>query len=275
MTESAPKVFEPAYYRRLHEVERKHWWASGMRRAMFALLKDHLARRGTIRIHDVGCGTGFLLDRLRERSDAVILVGSDRSLDGLLLRDTWSAIHPIVADGLRLPHRDGAFDVVVCIDTIQHVTSGRRGAELVDELGRILAPGGILYLRTNSAMGHRSLGDVDESEYRRYRRDELETMARNAGLDVERSTCLNMLPSIWGAIHEYLTPGRADHHEHDHEHDEAPALSIRPYPPWLGWLNALLGAILAFEATMIGAGIDLPFGHSIALVARRPTKETV
>lgn len=51
----------------------------------------------------------------------------------------------VVADVERLPFRDGAFDAVVCDDTVEHLPDDREGLR---ELGRVVSPGGRVVLAT-------------------------------------------------------------------------------------------------------------------------------
>ena len=48
------------YYRRLHEVDTRHWWHLGMRSIEAVLLGDRLQRTGQS-VLDAGCGTGGFL----------------------------------------------------------------------------------------------------------------------------------------------------------------------------------------------------------------------
>ena len=47
---------------------------------------------------------------------------------------------------------------------------------------------------------------------------------------------------------------------------EEPASGVEPVAPWL---DRLLGAPLAAEAALIGAGVNLPMGQSVVVVAER------
>lgn len=83
-------------------------------------------------ICDIGCGTGELLRRIRER------LGNDRRYIGVdfVIEDAGSlpGIGFVAANIERLPFDDGAFDTVVCTHTLEHILD-LRGA--VSELRRI------------------------------------------------------------------------------------------------------------------------------------------
>lgn len=54
--------------------------------------------------------------------------------------------HTVAAVGESLPFREGSFDVVLCDNVVDHAESP---AQIVRELVRILAPGGLLYFTVN------------------------------------------------------------------------------------------------------------------------------
>ena len=59
-----PGLVEETANRQFVELERTHFWFVGRRRIFFALLDDQLDGRGPIRILDVGCGAGGMLEPL-------------------------------------------------------------------------------------------------------------------------------------------------------------------------------------------------------------------
>ena len=88
---------------------------------------------------DVGCGSSRIL------ADLPHAVGVDLRHDKLVfMRRTNQRL--VQADGLCLPFPDGAFDCVICSEVIEHVPE--EGGRLIDELTRVLKPGGILVLGT-------------------------------------------------------------------------------------------------------------------------------
>jgi len=70
-----------------------------------------------------------------------------------------------------------------------------------------------------------------------------------------------MLPSLWGWIKELQ-------HSNPETPPIGPGLAIRM--PKISLINQLMHLILKTEAFAIGRlGIELPFGHSLALLARQ------
>lgn len=262
MSRRPPRIFEPGYYDRLREIEERHWWSRGMRRAMDALLAGSLAGRGPLRVIDIGCGTGVLLEHARRWPLAGTPIGIDVSAEAVRHVRDRDAGRVVRGDAAVLPFRSGRFDLALSVDVVQHL-SPEGAARSVAESARLLRPGGTLYLRTNARCGHRRLRGVDPERYRRYGRGELVELAGSAGLEVVRSTHLNALPGAWGSLIERLRRPRRDP-------PGGPPLTIRPPSRWRARLDRLLDAETAVEAWLLQLGIDLPFGHSTALVARRP-----
>ena len=90
------------------------------------------------RILEVGCGTGWLAERLVEfghvagvdLSPAAIEIARDRGLDAEFR----------AGDFLELPYETGAFDVVVCVETLFYVPDQQA---CVEKMARLLRPGGL------------------------------------------------------------------------------------------------------------------------------------
>jgi SAM-dependent methyltransferase len=265
--EDVPHIFEPGYYERLYRIEEQHWWAAGMRDAMAALLDGDLKRHAPLRVLDAGCGTGYLFEYLRRYPLDGAPVGIDLSMHGLRFCRERGASALACASVVQLPFAAETFDLIICIDTIQHLSPAGADATTIREFARLLRPGGLLYLRTNSARGHAPLSGVDPDLYRRYDLPAVIAMLAGAGLQIERATYLNALPALWPALREYLRRGPQQ------AAPIGPGLTIRSYSRRLAWLNALLRQVSGIEAWVIGAlGQNLPFGHSTAFVARKPSR---
>lgn len=101
---------------------------------------------GTI-IADVGCGNGRYLDVVhRQNNDnsqgpRCFAVGSDRSA-GLIDICSQRGFEVALMDTLRLPYRSDAFDVVLSIAVLHHLSTKERRLQALSELLRITKPGG-------------------------------------------------------------------------------------------------------------------------------------
>jgi 2-polyprenyl-3-methyl-5-hydroxy-6-metoxy-1,4-benzoquinol methylase len=136
---TVPGVWHENYWYRRHEACYDH---------VVGLVRD--LRRGehspprTVRVLDAGSGEGFGAVRLREAGATVVALDYDA-----FAMAHHAAAHPQVP-GLRgnlvaLPVRDGSFDVVVSLQTVEHVWD-QEG--FVRECVRVLRPGGTVVLST-------------------------------------------------------------------------------------------------------------------------------
>jgi dolichol-phosphate mannosyltransferase len=88
---------------------------------------------------DIGCGSSRILAALPHA------IGVDMRFNKLrFMRKTNRRL--LQSDGCRLPFRDESFECVICSQVIEHIPD--EGGRLLDELTRILRPGGILVLGT-------------------------------------------------------------------------------------------------------------------------------
>lgn len=232
------------YYRRLHEVDSRHWWHLGMRSIEAALLAGRL--QGSVL--DAGCGTGGFLAWAAARGTFTRLCGVDISAEAVeLAREVAPAAELHVASLDRLPFGDGEFDLAVSHDVLQHVPEDVLDAGL-RELRRVIRPGGTLLVRTNGDRSARR----ERDDWRAYDAAMLAADLRRAGFAVRRVTHANALLSL------AESPPRA------------PTGERCGIPARSGPVRAAVGsALLRAEATVVGRGGRLPFGHTLFALAER------
>ena len=192
----------------LYEENASRWWGPERRffRSLRSVGRFHLellrrewgANLPGARVVDLGCGGGRLalsLARLGARA-----VGVDRSPASIRAarREAHrrsSSVRFVCADLLSAPLRSGAFDLVVMTDVVEHLENPRRALE---EAGRLLRPGGRLFLNTfdrslrsriavvglAEGLGFVPRGTHDARLF--VRPGELEEYARRASLRIER-----------------------------------------------------------------------------------------
>lgn len=101
---------------------------------------------------DVACGTGYGTYLLSQVASQVI--GADISLEILssALRRYHSAnLHFVCLDAQRFPFKQGSFEVIISLETVEHLVEPKA---FLEECVRVLRPGGILVLSTPNRDSH-------------------------------------------------------------------------------------------------------------------------
>ncbi len=264
-----PKIFTEDYYRRIYEVEERHWWHRGMRYIADALLEPFLPHGERWDILDAGCGTGGTLEWLERKGVSGFAVGVDFSDHALSFCRKRSSAPVSRASVMELPFAGESFNLITCVDVLQHLPSPDGDLAAVKEFSRALKPGGVIFVRTNAG-GEKETGAPGAGKYRRYALNDLNSLMTAAGLDVVRLTRANRLLIFTERLSRAIGRGRR----------ESPAcedhgLTIRLLPPWLGWLNESLAQVLRLEAIYLKrAGRSFKKGRSTMCVARKPFRDS-
>ncbi len=90
------------------------------------------------RILDVGCGSKGGVTAYLHRP----AYGIDVTFDPIRVR-AHPLLYPICGSGLALPFADASFDVVLCMDAIEHIPMAQR-RPLITEMARVVRPYGLL-----------------------------------------------------------------------------------------------------------------------------------
>jgi SAM-dependent methyltransferase len=154
----------------------------------------------------------------------------------------------------QLPFADATFDVVTCLDVVEHTPDDRA---TLAELRRVTRPGGLLLVTVPAYQALWSWHDVVNRHFRRYDSSSLRAAACAAGWAVVTDTHFNSL---------LLAPAAAvrltQRHRRTHAHSD---LDLTP-----SVLNGALELPLRLESRLVAAGTRLPAGLSLLAVLRRP-----
>lgn len=233
-------------------VDEHHWWYRGRRRVIRAEL-DRLGLLPGARILDAGCGSGRTMQELARYGEVSGIELNDDAAQ--LARDR--EVGEVVVGRLEdLPWDDETFDLITCLDVIEHVPDDV--AALV-ELRRVARPGAWLLVTVPAYQSLWSRHDEANHHYRRYERPSLRRAATSAGWDVTRMTSFNSLLLAPAAAVRLAQRrlGAGNGHTND--------LAFGP-----AWLNDVLERPLAMEASWLSRGRTLPLGLSLLALLRRP-----
>jgi ubiquinone/menaquinone biosynthesis C-methylase UbiE len=146
-------------YPELSQVENNHWWHRQKRRLVHQLIKRSFLKPG--KALDVGCGGGKMLLELKnlgwqsEGIDSILAEGRKRGLN----------IKKIDLQNQRLPYPNNFFDLIICLDTLEHIHNDKR---LVKEMARVVKKGGSIIISVPAYQWLFSYWDRMLGHFRRY-----------------------------------------------------------------------------------------------------------
>ncbi|MFJ6658227.1 class I SAM-dependent methyltransferase [Streptomyces sp. NPDC091377] len=110
---------------------------------------------------DVACGTGIVTRRLATGRQGLRVTGADLTEE--MARHAVSRLPGavVLADGRRLPFRDGAFDAVASVWLLHLLGRPEDVAAAVAECARVLRPGGTYITTVDKAAAHNVGSDID------------------------------------------------------------------------------------------------------------------
>lgn len=231
---------DPKLYVAHQNLEDFHWWFAGRRRVLGAVAKRFNLFTTKSKVLDAGCGTGGTLRWLKRQKI---------ECDGF---------DPVASDTLygklpyEVPFESESFDVVLTLDVLEHIEDEKGTLE---SLHALLRPDGHLIITVPAFPSLWSAHDMLNDHYRRYRRKPLIDLLQKSGFKVQCASYFNtfLFPAI--ALARKLNPNNEEN-----------------LHPTKGWFNKLLTAFFAFEAKLIHLGLELPFGVSLIVIARKEQK---
>ena len=245
---------DPDVYAKMRGLESTHWWFTGRRAYIDQLIKRLVKLQDGRTFCEVGAGTGgnlWLLgahaptDAVEYEEDAVAMIRA-RALPSVRRVEQGSLPDKIPFDDL--------YDAVFSLDVVEHVEDD---SAAVERLASMLKPGGKLVLTVPSYMWLWSGHDVANRHFRRYHRKQFNDLVRSAGLTVEFSSYFNTLLfplRLLQHLKAKILPPTKDKWE----------VEMPPAP-----VNRLFAFVFSQERHLAGR-LPLPFGLSIAVIARKP-----
>lgn len=243
---------ERAEYEHMHAVEDRMWWYRGLRR----LVADQLARalsrsQAGGPVLDAGCGTGGMLRVLGPAIVGRPTIGLEYDPVAAGLAKAKSE-RPVVSGSVNeLPLGNGTLGAYVSLDVLCHANV--EPARALKEAYRCLGPGAIVVFNLPAYSWMLSAHDRRVHNARRFTRGEARALISAPGFRILRASYWNTLLFPLMLLHRLI------------ERDDAES-DVRDYPRWL---DAIFSSALAIERAALGAGLSLPFGGSLLIVAVR------
>jgi SAM-dependent methyltransferase len=252
--------FVPRDYELLYEAEPRHFWFRARNELLGAVVEQLVASWSPgYRVLEVGCGTGNVLQVLKQVCRVGHVVGLDLFAAGLRYARQRTDGPLLRADIHSLPF-GSSFRLCGMFDVLEHLEDDRAA---LARLHQVLVPGGRLVLTVPAYMHLWSHTDEYAQHYRRYAPSQLRDRLREGGFTVETLThfMAPLYPLLWlGRRLARWLPGGTQHSRRELFRQE---LRLHPLA------NALLYGLAHCENWAIARGLRLPLGASLLAVASK------
>ena len=243
-------AYDPSIFEELAELEPRSFWFRGRATLLAWALERYFPQAHTLL--EVGCGTGYTLAAIHDRRPGLELTGGELYPEGLrVARRRLPDVQLLELDARSLPY-EAEFDVVGAFDVLEHIPEDDQA---LASMRRAVAPGGGLVVTVPQHPRLWSAADDFAHHQRRYTRRELVAKVEAAGFRVVRTTSFVslLLPLM---VLSRLRERSVDSFDFRREF-ELPR-----------FVDGTFAAALALERALVRAGVSLPAGGSLLLVAR-------
>lgn len=279
------QFFERDAFAHLAAQEEGHFWFEERNRLLEWCLRHFF--QDSASFCEVGCGTGFVAKHLEATFPKVDFTAAEFFIEALhFANQRTRRTRLLQADARFLPFRE-AFDVIGAFDVIEHIEED----ELVlRQFHKALKPRGGLILTVPQHMFLWSVTDEVSHHKRRYSRSELRVKVQRAGFRPVFCTSFvtSLLPFMFASrwingvpstrdreigiesrgkkeeelAHRTVAGGAARVQQDGHQNSNR-EFELNP------WLNRAFRFALTLERRLIRAGVSLPIGGSLVMVAEK------
>jgi SAM-dependent methyltransferase len=241
---------ERKVYEQMAQLDGAHWWFTARRRILDGVIERYVRPPKQARILELGAGTGHnlaMLSRFGEVEASELDPVARQLASERLGRPVIEAALP---DLSMFP--SDSYDMIALLDVLEHVPDDKGSLTAIRDR---LKPGGALLLTVPINPWMWSAHDVAHHHHRRYRKQEIRSLAENAGYAIELLSPFNSL--LFPPIAAVRLAGKLT--GKDDSDDAMPSAPV----------NKILDTVFGLERALIGR-VPMPFGVSLVAVLRRP-----
>jgi 2-polyprenyl-3-methyl-5-hydroxy-6-metoxy-1,4-benzoquinol methylase len=177
---------ETYLYDELYQMEEKHWWFVARRKIILDIFRRFVPTTNTIKILDIGCGTGLMLQVLNQYGEVSGIDSSPLAIEYARKR-TNNVIQLGVLPN-NIPYTGTTFDVVTAFDVLEHIEND---VEAISTISKLLKDSGIFICTVPAYQFLWSSHDEAHHHYRRYTKNSLQKKLLSAGFKMIKITYYN------------------------------------------------------------------------------------
>ena len=245
--------FDSRHFDELVKQESEHFWFKARNLLIsWALSTADIEHQNFL---EVGCGNGFVLKGLSFAYPEIELSGTEIFYEGIInAKKRLPGACFMQMDARNIPF-ENEFDAVGAFDVVEHI---KEDEIVLSQLHKSLKEGGTLLISAPQHPFLWSSADEYAQHVRRYTKFELENKVIAAGFRISRS--FSFITFLFPLM--YLSRLVKKYNIHK-KHDVYSELRIN------NTINAIFYAITKFELYITKLGINLPFGGTRFIVAKK------
>ena len=173
-------------YRIFFEIQKKHWWFVTRKNIVLDFIDRYLTKSDQIKVLDIGCGSGLMLNALEEVGQTFGMDMSDEAIS--FSKEIFNGRVEKGALPDQLPYQENYFDLITALDVIEHIDND---VDSISAIRSLLVPGGKVVFTVPAYMFLWSAHDEMNEHKRRYTLPELNKKLVQAGFTVEKISYYN------------------------------------------------------------------------------------
>ncbi len=233
-------------YQEMYHQEEYYWWHKAKRE----LVKKLLPRQNNLRILDIGCGTGKLMEDLRQSGEVWGIDVNPQAVNFCHRRGLKRVSLEKFPD-ITLHQK---FDVIICLDVLEHIKDDHKAIAVISHL---LKNNGLAIITVPAYQWLFSYWDEILHHYRRYYPRQLRRCFLGTGLKIFK------LSFVYSFLLPLAIPFRFLRHRSFMK--KTPTSDFIKLPQWI---HAFFFALAKIEQLLIQY-VNLPFGISLLCVAKK------
>ena len=237
--------------------EESSFWVGSRNRLFKSIVYRHMASTGKTKFLEIGCGTGNFIRQIVGNANLQI-TGSEVYLKGLLYAKKNMPNVEFIQFDVTQGKIDEQFDVIAAFDVIEHIENDLAA---ISNINQMLHGGGVLVITVPQHMFLWSRLDEIVKHKRRYSRRDLVNKLTENGFDV--SYCTSFVFALFPLM---LISRLFDKGRDQSQPDEVAFEKRVRFSSAVNWICDLF---MRIDEALIRAGISLPFGGTLLVVARK------
>jgi len=240
-------------YAIMYELENDYWWYKAIHELVKYYVKKEASHKD-LRIFDAGCGTGRMMEILNKYGQ---VEGLDYSKNAINFSKKRGLENVKVEDLNNWGSNGKLYDVIICLDVIGH-SAIKNDMQILNKFYKSLNNNGILIIHIPAFQILKRAHDLVVFSKRRYRKNTTIKELKNIGFNVIKATYRLPYLFLFLVMKKYFE--KLIYSTNKIQSDLQP-LPLR--------VNKLLLSINRIENKLITSGINMPFGSSLFIIAKK------